>query len=240
MNKFLVLFLLVSPLLFAKIYKYKDSHGRIHYVDDISKIPNNKIKNAKILNTRFLKTDNKIIDKYRKIIIKKGVCYKNLKAQKDALLSWGAIMVGYGFNEFKVDLSRINSISLVDKKGRPLKGKKRRKVAVILANFFKSFENEWSIVYEEIHFKSSGDRAIDTMRKYVKTVKTSKDNLTLRVKLLEDWAKIIKQNKNADSALIDARLKVISGMYDVPNPDIYKLSKYVDKTIILFEKEFRK
>ncbi len=240
MKIIIILSLLFSSVMFAKIYKYKDRYGRIHYVDDISKVPNNRVNHVKTLNSRFFKTDYKVIDKYRKIILKKGVYYKELKAQKDALIYWGSLMVNAGFTEFKVDLARIKSIRVIRKNGKKLGRKQRRKKAVLLANFFKLFENSWPRVYEEINFKSSGNKSIDTMRKHKRSVKTNSDNISMRVKLLEEWAAIIKNNKNADSKLITDRLNTISAMYDVPKPNIKALSKYIDETIKVFEKEFRK
>lgn len=240
MKIILILSLLLSSSIFAKVYKYKDRYGRIHYVDDISKVPNNKVNSVKTLNTKFLKTDYKVIDKYRRIILKKGVFYKQLKAQKDALLYWGSLMVNAGFNEFKIDLSRIKAIRLMKKNGKKLKRRQRRKRAIILAHFFKSFENEWPKVYEEMNFKKTNNKSIDMMRKHRKSVKTNADNLAMRVKLIEEWASIIKANKNADFKLITERVNNISAMYDVPKPNIPSLSKYIDNTIKIFEKEFRK
>ncbi len=240
MKIILILSLLLSSTLFAKVYKYKDRYGRIHYVDDISKVPNSKVNSVKTLNSKFLKTDYKVIDKYRRIILKKGVFYKQLKAQRDALLYWGSLMVNAGFDEFKIDLSRIKAIRLIKKNGKKFNRRQRRKKAILLANFFKSFENSWPRVYEEINFKRTDNKSIDIMRKHRKSVKTNADNLSMRVKLIEEWASIIKNNKNADSKLIEERITNISAMYDVPKPNIPSLSKYIDETIRIFEKEFRK
>jgi hypothetical protein len=232
--------LLLSISLFGKIYQYKDSYGKVHYVDDISKVPESKQDYIKTMNTRFLKTNSDLIDKYRKLILKNGVYYKKLEEQKKALLSWGSIIVSYGFVEFKIDLSRIQSISFTDKKGKKLNRKQMAKTARILSSFFKSFESNWPKVYEEIHFKKSRNEALDVMRKHRSTVKTGSDNLSFRVKLLEEWVTIMKKNKDADTKLIDERMSKITSMYDVPKPNIEILSKYMDETIDIFEKEFRK
>jgi len=240
MKTILILSLLLSSVLWAKIYKYKDNYGRVHYVDDLSKVPNNKVNSIKTLNSKFLKTNYDIVDKYRKIILKKGVYYKDLKNQKNALIYWSSIMIGFGFPEIKVDLSKIKMIPVAGRNGKKLSRKKRKKTAVLLANFFKSFESYWPKVYEEVNFKKTGEKSLDIMRKHRKTVKTGASNLALRVRLLEKWAKIIKNNKKADAKLVSERMDQISAMYDVPKPNIKVLSKYMDETIKEFEREFRK
>jgi hypothetical protein len=168
---------LLSVSLFGKIYQYKDRYGKVHYVDDISKVPENKqetIKTMNTSNTKFLKTDDVAIDKYRELILENGVYYKELEEQKKALLSWGAIIVSYGFVEFKIDLSRIQSVSLKNKKGKKLNRKERAKVARILSTFFKSFENDWPKIYNEIKLRKSKNEANEAFERKIKNRKKIK------------------------------------------------------------------
>ena len=240
--KFIVLsIMIVSFSLSAKIYKYKDRYGSVHYVDDISKIPSNKLNQVKTMKSKFFPSENAVVDKYRRILLKKGVYYKELSNQKDALILWGSLMINYGFQEFKVDMSRISSIKFVTKKGKKLSRRQKRKLASNLALHFKSFESAWPKVYEEIHFKSSGSNAIDLMRKNRKILRTSSGNISVRIKLLEEWSAMMKDNPSKyDTKLIIERMNKISALYDVPKPNLPVLFKYIDKTVLLFEKEFRK
>ncbi len=239
-NIYLLLFLLPNSFLMAKIYKYKDAKGQIHYVDDISKIPSSRVKRATTLNTNFLKTDNPDIDKYRELISKHGMYYKDLEKQKIGLILWNNLIVQYGFSKFESDLPKIESISTSSQSGKKLTPRQVREIASQLAFFYKSYENVWPKIYEEINFKPTDNEEIDKLRKEMKQIKTDKNNLENRIKLLNEWNKLMAENEKANKTLLNERLKVIKKNHSVKKPDIYMLSRYVDQTLNIFEKEFRK
>ena len=235
MKRLLIFLLILLQVgLYAKLFKYTDSTG-VHYVDSLSKVPKQSRLKVKGLSSRFLKTGITTIDKYRKIVSKKGVYYKELQNQKFALKAWGALMVNSGFKYMRRELSAIEAIDATSKKRW-----QRVRVAKKLSLYFKIFEDEWPKIYKKINFKLTNDVEIDRLRENYKKIKTTSENVSKRIELLERWSNSILKNPNSNSKRIKERLKGINELYDLPKPDMKKLIKYVNKTISIFEKEFNR
>jgi len=235
MKKILIILLVLLQVgLYAKLFKYTDSRG-VHYVDSLSKVPKRSKDRVRGVSTKFLKTGIKDIDRFRKIISSKGVYYKELQNQKLALIAWATLMVNANFKYLMNELSAIESIDTKVKKRY-----KRRKLAKKLARYFNILENEWPRVYKKINFKTSGDKEIDDLRENYKKVRTTSQNISQRISLVEKWSVKFNKHPKADMKKVKKRLKGLNELFDTPKPDMEKLIKYLDKTISIFEKEFNK
>ncbi|MBN2695095.1 hypothetical protein JXR93_10555 [bacterium] len=234
MKKIVVIsILMLSISTFAKMYQYKDSNGTIYFVDDINKVPDNKIDSAVAVNSRFLPTKIEEIDKMRKIVIKNKVYYKEFENQIFALKAWAQLIVNSGNISFKTVQNRLSSIDIESYNTK----KKKVLLAKQLSNYFKVFENEWVNSYEILNFISSGDSDIDSLRKNYKKLPTAPENVEERIGLVEKWGNELLLKQKGDQKFIKESLKELNDRYDIPNPDIPELVKFVDKLITEYEKE---
>lgn len=236
MKWFIILLMLINITVSAKLYKYRDSDGSIHYVDDISKIPDNKVESALAATTRFLPTNISEIDTMRKLVAKNGKLNKDFEKQQVALINWCDIIKNSGYDSYDTYSKQISSVNVTTYKTK----KQKNELSVFFAKYFKLFENEWVNVYEIINFKSSGNGDLDNLRRTYKKIPTSQQNLESRVGLIEIWAKQLELSDKTDKKTIKDSMKKLNDLYDVPSPDISALSKHIDKTIDSFEKESNK
>ncbi len=226
------LFILFSTNVSAKLFKYTDKYG-VHYVDSIEKIPKKKRYYVKNVQSAFRKTGIKLIDKYRYIIQKQNVYYKELENQKSVLIAWCNLMIDNKKPYLISELKSIKSINLKLKK-------KKRQNARKLALHFKILESEWPEVYERLNFKSTGNSKLDTLRKNYKKNIIDIKNLSKDITLVERWASMMEFNKKTNKKLIKERLKKLSNLFDIPKPDKEKVKKYLKETVRLFEIEYNK
>ncbi len=230
---FVVSILLLAFPLLAKMYQYKDSNGTIYFVDDISKVPDNKIDFATAVNSKFLPTKIEEIDKIRRLVLKNRVYYKELENQLFALKAWVQLIINSGNSSFKTYQENFNNIDIETYNTK----KKQIAFAKQLSGYFKIFENEWLNTYEVLNFISSGTPEIDTLRKNFKKSPTTPQNIEERIGLIEKWGNELILKKDSDQKFLKESLKELNERYDIPNPEIPELVKYVDKLIREYEKE---
>ncbi len=236
MKWFIIILMLINITVSAKLYKYRDSDGSIHYVDDISKIPDNKVESALAATEKFLPTNIPEIDKMRRLVSKNGKLNKDFENQQIILINWCDIIKNSGYESYDAYSKQISNINVANYKTK----KQKNELSVFFAKYFKLFENEWVNVYQIINFKSTGNGDLDDLRRSYKKVPTSQQNLESRVGLIEIWAKQLELSDKTDKRIVKDSMKKLNDLYDVPTPDISALSKHIDKIIDSFEKEYTK